>query len=147
MAAALVAAGCAPKNVPALKDPIALQAFCGQQYVPRLTAIENIATSLRDGDPHPSTQTVKQMLAAEKASTGLMATWNQAELYLPKDARAFGEPDDYIRIRRIAIVNVPEGTDPPRPVDLEVLDHGTYRWYRFAAYDTQNVCVEGQHLM
>src|ERR1700733_12065834 len=127
----LVAAGCAPKNVPGLKNPEELDAFCSGHYVARITAIENIATSLSDGAPKPSARTFAQMVAQAKARTGIVATWDGAPLFMPKDARAFGESDDYLRIKRVVIANVPEGADPPRPIDLEVRDHGTYRWYTF----------------
>jgi hypothetical protein len=49
-----------------------------------------------------------------------------------------------MRIKRVVFVNVPEGSEPPRPVYVEARDHGMYKWYEFTAYDTQNVCVEGQ---
>jgi hypothetical protein len=106
--------------------------------------MENILTSFKDGDPKPSMQSYQQMIAAAKANTGIVATWNGAEVTMPQDARLFGEPDQYMRIRRAVFVNVPEGAAPPRPIYVEARDHGTYKWYDFTAYDTQNVCVEGQ---
>jgi hypothetical protein len=106
--------------------------------------MENILTSFKDGNPQPSTQSYAQFIAAAKANTGIVATWDGARVILPQDARAFGEADQYVRIRRVVFVNVPEGSAPPRPVYAEVRDHGSYTWYDFTAYDTQNVCVEGQ---
>lgn len=138
------AAGCAPKNVVPISNPGSLQAFCEAKRVARLTAVQNILTSLQDGDPKPSTQSYARMLANAKAQTGLEATWSDGSVIMPKDAPLFGESDRYMHIRRVVIANVPEGATPPRPIDVEVRDHGTYRWYTFQAFDTQNVCVEGQ---
>jgi len=135
---------CAPRNVVPIPHPEALQSFCEAKRVPRLTAMENILTSLKDGDPKPSSQSYARLVAAAKAQTGVVATWNGAQVIMPEDARAFGEADRYIRIRRVVFANVLEGAPPPRPIDIEVRDHGSYKWYNFTAYDTQNVCVEGQ---
>lgn len=141
-----VAAGCAPRNVAPLHDPSALQSFCSGTYVPRLTAIENILTSLHDGSPTPSAQPYARLAANAKAKTGVVATWGEAPalVVMPEAARALGESDQYMRVRRVVIANVPDGADPPRPIDVQVRNHGAYHWYSFQAYDTQNVCVEGQ---
>jgi hypothetical protein len=136
--------GCAPKNVVPISNPDALQTFCEAKRVARLTAVQNILTSLKDGDPKASTLSYAQMLANAKAQTGLGATWLDGSVIMPEDARLFGESDRYMHIKRVVIANVPEGAAPPRPIDVEVRDHGTYRWYTFQAFDTQNVCVEGQ---
>ncbi|HXF33990.1 MAG TPA: hypothetical protein VN603_05410 [Candidatus Acidoferrales bacterium] len=130
-----------------LPHPESLQAFCEGQRVPRLTAMENILTSFKDGNPKPSSQSFARLTAAAKAQTGVVATWNGAQLIMPQDARAFGESDQYVRIRRAVFANVSEDAPPPRPVDVEVRDHGVYKWYTFTAYDTQNVCVEGRRAM
>lgn len=130
-----------------LPHPESLQSFCNAKRVPRLTAMENILTSFKDGNPKPSSQPYARLVAAAKAQTGVVATWDGAQLIMPEDARAFGETDRYVRIRRAVFANVPEDAPPPRPIDVEVRDHGTYKWYNFTAYDTQNVCVEGHLAM
>ncbi len=136
---------CAPKNVAPLPEPQGLHAFCEGQRVARLTAVQNILTSLQDdGNLKPSAASYARMLARAKARTGLEASWPDAPVIMPKDARALGESDEYMHVRRVVIANVADEAVPPRPIDAEVRDHGTYRWFTFQAYDTQNVCVEGQ---
>jgi hypothetical protein len=141
-----VAAGCAPRSVVPLSEPTALQSLCSGTYVPRLSAIQNILTSLRDGGPTPASSPYPRLVANAKAKTGVVAIWGKdpAQVVMPQEARALGEADQYMRVKRVVIANAPEGADPPRPIDVEVRDHGTYRWLTFTAYDTQNVCVEGQ---
>lgn len=141
-----VAAGCAPRSVVRLSEPTALQSLCSGTYVPRLSAIQNILTSLRDGNATPSSTPYAGLVANAKSKTGVVAIWGKdpAMVIMPNEARALGETDQYMRVKRVVIANVPEGADPPRPIDAEVRDHGTYRWFSFSAYDTQNVCVEGQ---
>lgn len=145
MLLAAAAAGCAP-NVVRLTNPSALQVSCNEKFVPRLTAIQNIVSSVKDESQRPSQQSVAQMLARAKEQTGGISIWGKSDLLviLPRTAATFGETDQYIRVRRVSIVNVPEDSPPPRPIDMEVRDHGTYRWYTFQAYDTQNICVEGR---
>ncbi len=140
----VTAASCSSRSVVPITHPDALQSFCSEHYVPRLGAIENIVTSLKDGDPVPSRLSYQGMLSKAKAQTGIVATWRDLQIIMPEDARRFGEEGEYVHAKRVVIANVPEGAAPPRPVDLEVRDHGAYRWYTFQAYDTQNVCVEGE---
>lgn len=146
-AAALAAAlaGCGPK-APRMVDPTALRSFCTQQYVPRLGAIENIVTSVRNAPPAPSGMPVARLVAGARTKTGVEATWDDVRLLLPAAAHALGESDDYVRVRRAIIANVPDNANPPRRIDLEVRDRGAYRWYAFEAYSTQNVCVEGERM-
>jgi hypothetical protein len=139
----LTLAGCAP-NVPQIGTPQAIKASCSEQFVPRITAIENIVSSIKDASQAPSKATLAEMLADEKSKTGGIATWKDLLVILPRTAASFGESDQYIRVHRVAITNVPEDMLPPRPIDMEVRDHGTYRWFSFQAYDTQNICVEGR---
>jgi hypothetical protein len=140
---AIVLAGCAP-NVPRIGTPQAIQATCSESFVPRITAIENIVSSVKDGEQVPSKETVAEMTAEEKSKTGGIATWKDLLVISPRSAAALGESDQYIHVHRVAISNVPEDALPPRPIEMEVRDHGTYTWYTFQAYDTQNICVEGR---
>jgi hypothetical protein len=140
VALAAAVAACTPSQ-PMLANPVRVDSTCGQR-VAQASAIESILTSTDDRllPQHPTGEGVRREVLA---AGGAVAYWHDQLLHLPRTAEALGETDGYARVRAIGITEVPDGT-PTRTIDLDVRDHGAYRWFAMTAYDTQSVCIVGR---
>lgn len=140
-AAALALAGCA-QTEPPLAPPVRVESFCGQKQV-RITALQSIMTSTNDklaGTAPPRGAALRVRLAREGGAIG---TWDDERLRLPQTARALGEVDDYVRVRKVVAIDAPEGATT-RSLYLLVRERGGERWIELTAFDVQSVCVEGR---
>ncbi len=107
-----------------------------------MTGVDSVMTSTNDVilDDRPTEADVRR---AVRAGDGVIVHFDDQLLELPKSAASLGESDRYARVRAIAVSLAPEGAQS-RHIYLLVRDHGRERWITMAAYDVQNVCVEGK---
>ena len=133
-------AACA-STAPPLRSPASVEAFCGSKEA-RNTGIASVVSSTDDRllDERP---TEAEIRAAVRSGDGVVAHWKAQALALPRVAAQFGEADGYVRMDAAAIPPAPEGAQV-RHIYLELRDRGRDRWVTIAAYDVQNVCVEGK---
>ena len=135
-----LASACAPA-VPPLHSPVRIDAYCGSKEA-RNTGIASVVSSTDDrlSDEKPTDTDVR---TAVRSGDGVIAYWHDQPLALPRVAAALGESDGYARLQAAAIPPAPEGAQM-RHIYLYVRDRGRERWIALAAYDMQNVCVEGK---
>ncbi len=135
-----IASGCAP-SVPRLGSPARVDAYCGSKQA-RNTGIASVLSSTDDVllDDRPTQTDVDR---AVRSGDGVLAYYNEQLLSLPRVAAQLGETDGYARVAEAAIPPAPDGASV-RHIYLDVSDHGHRRWIMLAAYDVQNVCVEGK---
>jgi hypothetical protein len=143
--AALALTGCSGSSHPRLLSPNTVDSFCGgaDNYA-RETAIESIVAStdaMPEDFPIPSQA---QIVHNVKAQNGVIAHWTDQPLYLPKVAKAYGYPDDYVRLGDAAITNRMISVDARRIYLTIVLPDGTRKTLPFRAFDVQNVCSEAK---
>jgi len=139
-AAVLSATGCAP-SVPRLGSPVRVQAYCGSKQA-RNTGIASVLASTDDVllDDRPTPTDVER---AVRSGDGVIAYYDEQLLSIPRVAAQLGETDGYARVAEAAIPPAPDGATV-RHIYLDVRDRGRSRWIMLAAYDVQNVCVEGK---
>jgi hypothetical protein len=138
--AALAATGCTPSE-PHIAAPLRTQDYCGEGHA-RPDGVGSVMTST-DDKLLADRPTERGIVREVKAATGVIEFWNDQPLRLPKTSLALGETDGYARVREIAISASPPGV-ATRTIYLKVRDHGFDRWIAMAAYDLQNVCIEGR---
>jgi hypothetical protein len=145
IAAATLLGGCAGSAHPRLLSPNTVESFCGgaDNYA-RETAIESIVAStdaMPEDFPIPSQA---QIVHNVKAQNGVIAHWTDQPLYLPKVAKAYGYPDDYVTIGDAAITNRMISVDARRIYLTLILPDRTRKTLPFRAFDVQNVCSEAK---
>ncbi len=135
-----IATGCAP-SVPRLGSPARVQAYCGSKQA-RNTGIASVLSSTDDVllDDRPTPTDVDR---AVRSGDGVIAYYDGQLLSIPRVAAQLGETDGYARVDEAAIPPAPDGASV-RHIYLDVRDRGRTRWIMLAAYDVQNVCVEGK---
>ncbi len=142
-ACAFVLNACAPKDVPFIKQPVRIEAFCSNvSKKARPTAIASSMTSTDDRllDARPTEAEVRR---ATSAGDGAIAYWTEQPLALPRVSVALGETDGYARVKAAAVAPHQDGADK-RPIFMLMRDHGGYRWFAMNAYDLEDICVEGK---
>ncbi len=138
-------AGCVGSGHPRLLSPNTVESFCGgaDNYA-RETAIESIVAStdaLPEDFPIPSQA---QIVHNVRAQNGVIAHWTDQPLYLPKVAKAYGYPDDYVRLGDAAITNRMISVDARRIYLTLILPDRARKTLPFRAFDVQNVCSEAK---
>ncbi len=133
-------AGCAPRGVPGIADPIRVDAHCSPREA-RITGIRSILTSVTDRleDDRPP---FAQIRTAVRSGDGAIAYWHDQRLFLPNVSATLGESDGYARVEAMAIPPAPVGA-LFRHVYLNVRSHGAPAWVTLRAYDVQDICIEG----
>jgi hypothetical protein len=131
---------CSPA-VPRLGSPVRVDAYCGSREA-RNTGIASVLSST-DDKILDDTVNERDVRVAVRSGDGVVAHYENQLLALPRVAADLGETDGYARLNDAAIPPAPDGATV-RHIYLNVRDHGRARWIMLAAYDVQNVCVEGK---
>ena len=142
-ACACVVSACVSKDVPYIRQPTRIEAFCSNTAKrARPTAIASSMTSTDDRvlDLRPTEADVRRETSA---GDGAIAYWTEQPLALPRVSVLLGETDGYVRVKAAAVAPHPDGSET-RPIFMLMRDRGTYRWYAMKAYDLEDVCVEGK---
>ncbi|MGB8267048.1 MAG: hypothetical protein WCE44_12025 [Candidatus Velthaea sp.] len=137
-------AGCASGR-PRLLSPNRVESFCGgaANYA-RETAIESVVTSTADLPEHFPVPEEAQIRHNVRAQNGVIAHWDDQDLYLPKVAKQYGYSGDYVRLGEAAITNRMVGVDSRRVYLTLILPDGSRKTLPFRAYDIQNICSEAK---
>lgn len=107
-----------------------------------MTGVDSVMTSTDDVllDDRPTERDVQN---AVRGGDGVLASFDDQPLAIPRVAAALGESDGYVRVREVAIAVAPDGA-LSRRIYLKVRERGGSRWILMNAFDVQNVCVEGK---
>jgi hypothetical protein len=142
--AACLLAGCAAKP-PLLQPPDRVESFCSEKE-PRGTAIASVLGSVSDRLETSVAYPGDAMLRTDvKQNSGVIGHWKTQPLFMPKTAQALGVPGQYIDVTDIVIDNQLSGVQS-RLIYVTVTTPQGPKNIVLRAFDTQNVCVEGERL-
>ncbi len=144
LALALAACAGAGTREPRMQIPYRTIADCESRSV-KQTAIDSIVASTDDtirAGMYPGDK--RMMTIVKSPSGGVFAYWKDQPLNLPETAKALGVKGDYLMLRRAVITNQVNPDDHSRPIWLTFATPHGERTVLERAYDTQNVCIEGQ---
>jgi hypothetical protein len=131
--AACLLAGCA-SQAPLLQPPDRVESFCSEKE-PRGTAIETSVAYPGDA-----------MLRTDiKQNSGVIGHWKSQPLYMPMTAQVLGIPGNYLDVTDVVIDNQLSGVQS-RLIYVTVTTPQGPKNLVLRAFDTQNVCVEGERL-
>jgi hypothetical protein len=137
----IVLAACAPAS-PHLQLPIKTEANCENRAV-KQTAIESIVAST-DDTVRPGTYPGDAALRMQiKNGGGVFAYWKDQPFPSPATAKALGVAGD-LMLERAVIINQVDKATNTRPVWLTFATPKGKVTVLERAYDTQDVCIEGQ---
>ena len=145
--AALLALCACASTAPKIVIPSAAEANCEKRAL-KQTAIGSIVASIDDvvrDAKYPGDAVMRRAIRDTGPNGGgVIASWHDQPLRAPETAKALGVSGDYLMLERVVITNQGNGAEHWRPIwltfktpkgDVTVLER---------AYDTQNVCIEGQ---
>jgi hypothetical protein len=142
--AALFVAGCS-SSAPLLQPPDRTDSFCSEKE-PRGTAIASILGSVSDRIETTVAWPGNAALHTDvKQNSGIIGHWKSQPLYMPSTAQALGVSGNYIDVTDVVIDNQLSGTES-RLIYVTVATPKGPKNIVLRAYDTQNVCVEGERL-
>jgi hypothetical protein len=137
----IVLAACAPPS-PHLQLPIKTEANCENRAV-KQTAIDSIVAST-DDTVRPGTYPGDAALRTQiKNGGGVFAYWKDQPFPSPGTAKALGVSGD-LTLERAVIINQVDKATNTRPVWLTFATPKGAVTVLERAYDTQDVCIEGQ---
>jgi hypothetical protein len=143
--AACLLAGCS-SSAPRLVPPDSTESFCSDKE-PRGTAIASILGSVSDRIETSVAYPGDAILRTDvKQNSGIIGHWKSQPLYMPATAQAIGVSGNYIDVTQVVIDNQLSGAES-RLIYVTVSTPAGPKNLVLRAYDTQNVCVEGEHLM
>jgi hypothetical protein len=145
--AALVLAGCsaAPSSPPRLVPPDRVESFCTTKE-PRGTAVASILSSVADRIETTVAWPGDAMLRTDVTQNGgVIGHWKSQPLYMPFTAKALGVPGNYIDVTDVVIDNLLSGNES-RLIYVTIATPQGPKNIIMRAFDTQNVCVEGERL-
>jgi len=128
---------------PKLLSPNRVESYCGgpENYA-RATAIESVVASTSDLPEDFPVPTSAEILHNVRAQNGVVAHWTDQQLYLPKMAKQYGYPGDYVVIGDAAITSRMVSVDARRIYLTLILPNRTRKTFAFRAFDVQDVCSE-----
>jgi hypothetical protein len=142
--AACLLAGCA-SQAPLLQPPDRVESFCSEKE-PRGTAIASVLGSVSDrietSVAYPGDATLRTDV---KQNSGVIGHWKSQPLYMPATAKALGISGNYIDVTDVVIDNQLSG-EQSRLIYVTVTSPQGPKNLVLRAFDTQNVCVEGERL-
>jgi hypothetical protein len=142
--AACLLAGCA-SHAPLLQPPDRVESFCSEKE-PRGTAIASVLGSASDRIETSVTYPGDAILRTDvKQNSGVIGHWKSQPLYMPAIAKALGVTGDYIDVTDIVIDNQ-LSVAQSRLIYVTVSTPQGPKKLVLRAFDTQNVCVEGERL-
>ncbi len=142
--AVLVLAGCSSAPPP-LVAPDRTESFCNEKE-PRGTAIASILGSVSDRIETSVAYPGDAVLRTDvKQNSGIIGHWKSQPLYMPATAKALGVSGNYIDVTDVVIDNQLSGEES-RLIYVTVATPQGPKNLVLRAYDTQNVCVEGERL-
>lgn len=109
------------------------------------TAIDSIVASTDDtvrAGTYPGDKALMKVVKSPLG--GVFAYWKDQPIRMPDTAKAIGVGGDYVMLRRAVITNQVDDASHSRPVWLTFATPHGERTVLERAYDTQNVCIEGQ---
>jgi len=143
LAAVFLLAACAHRE-PRLQIPDRNVADCESRSV-KQTAIESIVASTDDTVRPGTYPGDKPLMKIVKSPVGgVFAYWKHQPIRMPNTAKALGVSGDYLDLRRAVITNQVDAATHSRPIWLTFATPGGEKTVLERAYDTQNVCIEGQ---
>ena len=141
--AALVLAGCS--SGPLLLAPDRVESFCAEKE-PRGTAVASVLGSVADRIETSVAWPGEGMLRTDvKQNGGVIGHWKSQPLYMPFTAKALGVPGNYIDVTDVVIDNQLSGNES-RLIYVTIATPQGPKNIILRAFDTQNVCVEGERL-
>jgi hypothetical protein len=141
--AALVLAGCS--SGPLLLAPDRVESFCAEKE-PRGTAVASVLGSAADRIETSVAWPGDAMLRADvKQNGGVIGHWKSQPLDLPSTAKALGVSGNYIDVTDVVIDNRLSAKESRLIYVTVATPHGPKNVI-LRAFDTQNVCVEGERL-
>jgi hypothetical protein len=142
--AACLLAGCASR-APLLQPPDSVESFCSEKE-PRGTAIASVLGSVSDRIETSVAYPGDTILRTDvKQNSGVIGHWKSQPLYMPATAKALGIPGNYIDVTDIIIDNQ-LSVAQSRLIYVTVSTPQGPKKLVLRAFDTQNVCVEGERL-
>lgn len=142
-AALLALAACGPHE-PRMQIPYRNVADCESRSV-KQTAIDSVVASVDDTvrpGVYPGDKALMKIVKSPVG--GVFAYWRDQPMHLPETAKALGVSGEYVMLRRAVITNDVDPSSHSRPVWLTFATPHGERTVLERAYDTQNVCIEGQ---
>ena len=140
-AGALLLAACAAP-VPRLHAPDGVEVYCGDRAAVA-TAIESIVASTGDATEPPVRVSEAQIRKDIQSGGGIVAHWNDQQLYQPSLAKTLGADGKYVTLGDALISNRPTSTDS-RPIFLALKTPSGSKLFALRAYDVQDVCNQGK---
>jgi hypothetical protein len=141
--AALVLAACS--SAPLLVAPDRVDSFCAEKE-PRGTAVASVLGSVADRIETSEVWPGDAMLHTDvKQNGGVIGHWKSQPLYMPFTAKALGVPGNYIDVTDVVIDNQLSGNES-RLIYVTISTPQGPKNIILRAFDTQNVCVEGERL-
>lgn len=141
--AALLLAGCS--SAPLLQPPDRVESYCSEKE-PRGTAIASVLGSVADRLETGTAWPGNAMLRMDvKQNGGVIGHWKSQPLYMPFVAKTLGVSGDYIDVTDVVIDNQLSGNES-RLIYATVTTPQGPKNIILRAFDTQNVCVEGERL-
>jgi len=143
--AALLLAGCASSAPPLLLPPDRIEAYCSDKE-PRGTAVASVLGSVGDRIDTSVAYPGDDVLRVDvQQNSGIIGHWKSQLLYMPFTAKALGVSGNYIDVTQVIIDNVLSG-NVSRLIYVTVVTPQGPKKIILRAFDTQNVCVEGERL-
>jgi hypothetical protein len=141
--AALLAAGCS--SAPLLLAPDRVESFCAEKE-PRGTAVASVLGSVADRVETRVAWPGDAILRTDvKQNGGVIGHWKSQPLYMPFTAKALGVAGNYIDVTDVVIDNQLSGNES-RLIYVTIAGPQGPKNIILRAFDTQNVCVEGERL-
>src|SRR5580658_6060919 len=141
--AALLLAGCS--SAPLLLAPDRVDSFCAEKE-PRGTAVASVLGSVADRIETSVAWPGDAILRTDvKQNGGVIGHWKSQPLYMPFTAKALGVSGNYIDVTDVVIDNQLSGNES-RLIYVTIATPQGPKNLILRAFDTQNVCVEGERL-
>jgi hypothetical protein len=125
--------------------PDRVESFCAEKE-PRGTAIASVLASVADRiETSVAWPGDAELRTDIKQNSGVIGHWKSQPLYMPFTAKALGVPGNYIDVTDVVIDNQLSGNES-RLIYVTIATPQGPKNIILRAFDTQNVCVEGERL-
>jgi hypothetical protein len=140
--ALLVLSACV-SSAPKIQIPDRVEANCEARAV-KQTALDAIVVSTDDTVRPAAYPGDAALRATVKRLGGAFAYWKGQPYHAPRTAKALGLSGDMLTLTRAVVTNEIDPASHSRPIWLTFATPQGERTVYERAYDTQNVCIEGQ---
>ncbi len=130
-------------NIKPLEPIQSVEQSC-RQGAPKGPGIMSIMASIADQPPLLTKLTTRDVERQSQKVGGVIAHWNDLELYLPNAAKLTNNPTGYLHVTAAAIdTPAPQAQSRTVLVLLQGSPSSSQRWYKATAFDIQSPCIEG----